>query len=158
MAGVKGSGKGKRGASPKGRSIAARKEDAPAPLKTPSKMPEASKLVALAKLKRSTKKQVQSLNGTYAEKVGDLIDKQNLNKIAWGIAVKLEGLEPEVLNVVMPHLDAYIEALKIRETAASAPGLGLEEDDQGDEAAEDEPARRTSNVRDFLSPRAEAAE
>lgn len=151
--------KQKTKASPKGRSVAAREEDAPVPVKQTGRVQSQTSLRNLAAMKLSTKTKVQKLNGTYAEQVGELVEK-GLHKRAWAVAMMIYARDDEELGEMMPHLYHYIEVLKIDERAKRAPGFDLEGtgDDEGEESGEDESEARTDTVRQFPMPKGEAAE
>ena len=77
------------------------------------------KIEELAKLKRNTKKRVQSMNGTYGEEVKKLVEDHHLDRKAFGISMQLDALSDEALHMVYFNLLYYMDVLGITKRATA---------------------------------------
>ena len=92
-----------------------------------------TKLRKLVKQKDSARKQTSEINGAIGGTIADAVEKDNLDKVAFAMACRLDRMSPEKLNTTLPALLFYIDALKLEDKAASAPSFdsvaGAEEED-----------------------------
>ena len=100
-------------------------------------------LEELAKAKRDTKKRTQSMSGTLGEKIAKAVEEKHLDRTAFSIACRLEGMDDERLHRVWHNLLYYAEALGIEKRANAQQKLftGDEENEPtakfGDKASDD---------------------
>lgn len=103
----------------------------------------------LLKLRRSTKNEMDSLRGTYAESVGDAVENKHLHKKAWASVVSEDRMEPEALKLFYAHQDHYRTELGLYKRAESAELLPMDDETEGEEK---------TNVKQFPAPTSVAAE
>ena len=88
----------------------------------------AAKLKKLVKAREGARKQTSEINGGIGDMVADAIEKDNLDKVAFAMACRLDRMSPEKLWVTLPALLYYIDELGLKEKAESAPPLPVEEE------------------------------
>ena len=86
----------------------------------------AKRLETLLKLARSTRRDQQSLAGTYGEKIAKAVEDEHLHPKAFSAAVKEDRMEPAELADYYDALDYYRDVLGLNERAESAPKLDME--------------------------------
>lgn len=90
------------------------------PMATTLMLPPTKKLLDLADTKRIQKKKSDSAIGVYRQKLGEMTEKDHLDKAAWGIAVGLHEIEDEeTLHVRYFHLMHYLEELGVVKRATA---------------------------------------
>ena len=87
-----------------------------------------AKLKKLVKAKENARKQTSEINGDIGDMIADAIEKDNLDKVAFAMATRLDRMSPEKLWVTLPALLYYIDELGLKEKAESAPPLPVEEE------------------------------
>jgi hypothetical protein len=91
-----------------------------------------AKLKKLVKAKASAKKQTREINGAVGGQIADAIENENLDKVAFSMACRLEAMSPEKLWTTLPALLHYINVMELEKKATSAPTLPVEEDGEGE--------------------------
>ena len=92
-----------------------------------------NKLKKLVKAKENARKQSHEINGGVGGQISDACENDNLDKVAFSIACRLERMSPEKLWVTLPALLFYIDALDLHTKAESAPPLPVEGEETGEE-------------------------
>jgi hypothetical protein len=90
-----------------------------------------NKLRKLIKAKNGAKKQTREINGSVGGQISDAVENENLDKVAFSMASRLEAMSPEKLWTTLPALLYYIDELGLEEKAKSAPPLPVDEEDDG---------------------------
>lgn len=79
--------------------------------------PKKSILEDLAKIKRETKKRMQSQSGIYGNAVKEAVEKEHVDRKALSIVLKLEAMDDDDLHVVVFHMIDGMKKLGILKRA-----------------------------------------
>ena len=91
-----------------------------------------SKLNKLFDAGKRTKRETREISGAFGQTVKDAIENDNLDRVAFSIAKRLDGMSDEKLYATLPALMLYIEMRGIDERAKNAPPLPTEEESEGE--------------------------
>lgn len=91
-----------------------------------------AKLTKLVKAKNNAKKQTSEINGSVGGLIKDAVENDNLDKVAFSMASRLDNMSPEKLWATLPALLYYIDKLGLEERAQSAPPLPVDGEAEGE--------------------------
>lgn len=90
------------------------------PMATTLVLPKGKDLAALADTKRIQGKKAASATGVYRQRLGEMVEKGQLDKKAWAIAVGLHEIEDEeTLHATYFHLLHYMDELGVTKRATA---------------------------------------
>jgi hypothetical protein len=92
-----------------------------------------SKLNKLFDAGKRTKRETREISGTFGAQVKDAVENENLDRVAFSIARRLDALSDEKLYATLPALMYYIDQRGLPERALKAPPLPVEETEEGEE-------------------------
>jgi hypothetical protein len=92
-----------------------------------------AKLLKLVKAKNNARKQTSEINGGVGGQIADAVENDNLDKVAFSMACRLERMSPEKLWTTLPALMHYIDEMELEKKAQSAPPLPTEETEESEE-------------------------
>jgi hypothetical protein len=95
-----------------------------------------SKLNKLFDAGKRTKRETHEISGGFGSQVKDAVENDNLDRVAFSIARRLDSLSDEKLYSTLPALMYYIEQRGLDERAKNAPPLIA--DEEGEEGGEEE--------------------
>lgn len=102
------------------------------------------KLRELMASARSAHQDTREIAGTLGAEIKDAVENHHLHKKAFSVIRTADRMEPEKLVEFLDCLDLYLDLSGLRERAAKAPRLGLDDDQ--------------TNVKPFPAPSSVAAE
>lgn len=89
-----------------------------------------TKLNKLFDAGKRTKRETREISGGFGSMVKDAVDNENLDRVAFSIARRLDALSDEKLYSTLPALMFYIEQRGIDERAKNAPPLPVESEEE----------------------------
>jgi hypothetical protein len=92
-----------------------------------------TKLNKLFDVGKRTKRETREISGGFGAQVKDAVENENLDKVAFSIARRLDAMSDERLYATLPALKFYIEQRGLEERAMNAPPLPVEEPENEDE-------------------------
>lgn len=92
-----------------------------------------SKLNKLFDAGKRTKRETREISGGFGAQVKDAVDNDNLDRVAFSIARRLDALSDEKLYATLPALMYYIDQRGLPERAKNAPPLPVEKEEDAEE-------------------------
>ena len=92
-----------------------------------------TKLNKLFDVGKRTKRETREISGSFGAQVKDAVENDNLDRVAFSIARRLDAMSDERLYVTLPALMFYIEQRGLEERAKNAPPLPVADESEEDE-------------------------
>lgn len=92
-----------------------------------------TKFQRLLKNKRVRQGEMDEIRGAMGSEIAQAVEKDSLDKLAFGIVTRLAKMEPSKLAYHLPNLMLYMEHAELEKIAASAPPLPMGDAEAGSE-------------------------